>query len=178
MSRLKELWAQRTPKYNTEYQPLFEKLANKGNGERSEERITDSGKIFSTQYEFYLYAFFLGLYSNERVELKEGSGNSNFGHSIENWGKKRQSDFPRKPFTSIQDFVFAALIVKSEIDFIELEKSTEKSAVDEAINQLLKLMAEITNGGLQLIQELLEEKPNYFVASKAAAMNLILSKVS
>jgi hypothetical protein len=174
MEKIKDLWAHKTPKYNVEYSLLFEKLANKGNGDRSEERIFEKGLIFSTQYEFYIYAFFIGLYAKERIELSSGKMNTDFGHNIENWGKKSKSDFLRKQFTPIQDFIFSSLVVYSDIDFIEIEKSSDEQPVSDAVNKLISTMEEFTNGGLQIIKEKIEDSPNYFYSSPSAAMNLIL----
>ena len=69
MKYLKDIWAERTPNYNEDYQYLFDKLANKGNeGGDNEERAKETGRVFATQYELYIYAFFLGLYANQLQE--------------------------------------------------------------------------------------------------------------
>jgi hypothetical protein len=171
MQYLKSIWAERTPSYNQEYHSIFEKLANKGNeGGDKEERSRETGKIFSTQYELYIYSFFLGLYANER---QESTTKTNFGHKISEWGKKSRKS-GRESFLEIQDFMFISLITKSEVNFIELERSLDDTEIKKAVSTLIELMESYTNGGLQLIKEKLELNENYFVSSMEAPLNFLL----
>ena len=175
MKYLKSIWAERIPSYNKEYQPIFEKLANKGNeGGDNEERARETGKIFSTQYEMYSYAFFLGLYSNKQ---QENDNKINFGHKISEWGKKNRKS-GRESFLEIQDFIFIALITKSDINFIELERSLDENETKKAIFILTDIMESYTNGGLQLIKEKLEINENYFISSMEAPLNFLLKIVN
>ena len=124
MKYLKDIFSERTPSYNEEYQPIFNKLANKSNeGGDSDERATETAKIFATQYEMYIYAFFIGLYSNE---LQVCNKKSNFGHKISEWGKKKGKT-GRESFLEIQDFIFISLIAKSDLNFIELEQTKDEN---------------------------------------------------
>lgn len=175
MKYLKSLWADRTPNYNNEYQPIFEKLANKGNeGGVNEERARETGKIFATQYELYIYAFFLGLYANEQQDI---TTKTNFGHKISEWGKKNRKS-GRESFLEIQDFMFISLITKSEVNFIELERNSDENEIKKAVSKLVDLMESYTNGGLQLIKEKLELNENYFVSSEEAPLNFLLKTSS
>jgi hypothetical protein len=174
MKYLKSLWADRTPNYNKEYQSIFDKLANKGNeGGDNEERAIETGKIFSTQYEMYIYAFFLGLYANEQ---QESTNKANFGHKISEWGKKNRKS-GRESFLEIQDFMFIALITKSDVNFIELERSSNEEYIKKEVSNLINLMESYTNGGLQLIEDKLETNDNYFISSMEAPLNFLLSKI-
>ena len=174
MKYLKNIWAERIPNYNTEYQSIFDKLANKGNeGGDNDERARETGRIFATQYELYIYAFFLGLYSTEQ---QESTTKSNFGHKISEWGKKNRKS-GRESFIEIQDFIFISLITKSDIDFVVLERSSVEEDTKIAVSQLIDLMESFTNGGLQLIKDKLDDNDNYFISSAEAPMNFMLSKI-
>lgn len=174
MKYLKNIWAERIPNYNSEYQLIFDKIANKGNeGGDNEERAKETGRVFATQYELYIYAFFLGLYSNEQ---QESTTKVNFGHKISEWGKKSRKS-GRESFTEIQDFLFISLITKCNVDFIKLERSTDEEEVKNSVSQLIDLMETFTNGGLQLIKDKLEDNENYFITSSESPMNFILSKI-
>lgn len=174
MKYLKNIWAERTPSYNSDYQLIFDKLANKGNeGGDSEERAKETGRVFATQYELYIYAFFIGLYSKEQ---QESTNKVNFGHKISEWGKKSRK-FGRETFTEIQDFIFIALITKCDIDFIKLERSSDEDDIKNSVSLLIEIMEKFTNGGLQLIKEKLEDNENYFITSSESPMNFILSKI-
>jgi len=61
----------------------------------------------------------------------------------------------------LQEFIFMALVAKTEIDLIPLEKGemTEEAIVKELINA----MESYTNGGLVLIKEKLEENASFFI---------------
>jgi hypothetical protein len=174
MKYLKDIWAEKIPNYNVEYQPIFEKLANVGNdGGNNEERARETGRVFATQYEFYIYAFFLGLYSNEQ---QASTKKETFGHKISEWGKKNRSSL-RDSFTEIQNFIFISLVTKCDIDFIQLERSSNEDDIKNAVSKLVDLMESYTNGGLQLIKEKLEGNENYFISSPTAPMNFLLSKI-
>lgn len=173
MRYLKNIWAERVPNYDEGYQKIFEKLANKGNeGGDREEIAIETGKVFATQYELYIYAFFIGLYMDEK---QESTTKTNFGHKISEWGKKSRKS-GRESFVEIQDFMFIALITKSEIDFIELERTIDETEIKKSVTQLIDLMESYTNGGLQLIQDKLEMNDSYFISTMEAPMNFLLKQ--
>src|SRR5690606_37675905 len=94
---------------------------------------------------------------------------TDFSHHIQYWGSK--STITRKDFTNIQENIFIALIAKTDIDLIALEKGDLDE--DEAVKLLIKTMESYTNGGLILIREKLEEIPNYFL-QPTSFLNMIL----
>src|SRR5439155_14225109 len=102
------------------------------------------------KYELYIYAFFLGLYNDEFIPISEGDKKVDFSHHIQFWGSKTTVS-SRKDFTYLQEYMFTALIAKSEIDLIALEKG--EIIEDEVIKDLIKIMEGYTNGGLMLIKE-------------------------
>jgi hypothetical protein len=172
MKYLKSIWSERTPSYNEEYQHVFNKLANKSNeGGDNDVRAIETGKIFATQYEMYIYAFFIGLYANQQQKANE---KSTFGHKISEWGKKSRKT-QRESFLEIQDFIFIALIMKSDINFIELEQTSDENEVKKAVSSLIELMESYTNGGLQLIKDKCDIYDNYFISSMGAPLNFLLN---
>lgn len=172
MKYLKSIWAERTPSYNDEYQSIFNKLANKSNeGGDNDEKALETGKIFATQYEMYIYAFFIGLYANEQQETKN---KATFGHKISEWGKKNRKS-GRESFLEIQDFIFISLIMKSDIDFIKLEQASDENEIKKAVSLLIELMESYTNGGLQIIKDKCDSNENYFISSMEAPLNFLLA---
>ena len=61
--------------------------------------------------------------------------------------------------------MFAALIARTDIDFIALDKGeiTQRKVVDDLITK----MEEYANYGFDFMQEKLEENPNYFFKETA-----------
>lgn len=67
--------------------------------------------------------------------------------------------------------MFIALIAKTDIDLLALEKGELEE--DDAVKLLIKTMESYTNGGLILIKEKLEKNPNYFL-QPTSFLNMIL----
>jgi hypothetical protein len=171
MNNLFSVWASRTPNYDGRFKnTLFKGKAYKG--KTDEIKIENLGKHFSTQYELYIYAFFLGLYNDEFIEIPEDANKSNFGYPIQNWGSK--NSIGREPFTELQEYMFVALIAKTDVDFIALEKGDMK--VRKFVDYLIHTMESYTNGGLILLERKGEENPNYNLTSTAFLDLIIQSK--
>jgi hypothetical protein len=156
------VWASRVPQYDEKFRDtLFKSKANKG--AKDEETIESLGKHFSRQYELYIYAFFLGLYKDEFRAISKEVKKVNFSHHIQYWGSK--NSIGRSSFTELQEYMFVALITKTDIDLIALEKGEIK--VEKVVRQLIHTMESYTNGGLTLLQEKGEDNPNYHLDSTA-----------
>lgn len=169
MESLFEKWKTKIPKYNEIYKAsLFDTLSNLGGG--TEVARYNLGKHFSNNYEFYMYAFFLGLYNNQYKPLEKEVKKVDFSHPIQFWGSK-SNRIGRIDFTNLQEYMFAAVVAKTDIDFIELEKGNITE--DEVVKKLIETMEAYTNAGLMLICEKLEESPTYFLQAPAF-LNLIL----
>lgn len=161
MKSLFDKWKANTPKYDIVFrETLFDKLTRKGGG--SEQTREDRGKPFANNYELYIYAFFLGLYNNEFSPIPENARKVDFSHAIQFWGSKR---LDRKDFTHLQENMFIALLAKTDIDLIALEKGELED--DDAAKLLIKTMESYTNGGLILIKDKLDDNPNYFLQATA-----------
>lgn len=169
MDNLFDRWKTKIPKYSEEFrEPLFDSLSKKFGG--SEKSRVDLGKHFSNNYELYMYAFFLGLYNDEFIPIPETSKKVDFSHAIQHWGSKGNR-LDRKDFTILQEFIFAALIAKSNVNLVTLEKG--EVTVEEVVKDLIHIMESYTNGGLTLIREKLEENSNLFL-QPTSFLNMIL----
>lgn len=157
MKNLFDKWKTRIPKYSEVHKDIFTSLSQKY-GAEGEKKI-NLGKHFSTNYELYMYAFFLGLYNDEYSPIAQEHKKVDFSHHIQHWGSK--SSLLRKDFTSLQENMFIALVAKTDIDLIALEKGEIDE--DEVVKMLIQTMESYTNGGLILIKEKLEDNPNYFL---------------
>jgi hypothetical protein len=170
MENLFDKWRKRStpPKYSEVHKDIFGIFSSKGGAEG--EKKLNLGKHFSNNYELYMYAFFLGLYNNEFSPIPDGEKKVDFSHQIEHWGRKSTSLY-RKDFTNLQQNMFIALIAKTEIDIIALEKGEIKE--EEIVKELYHTMESYTNGGLILIKEKIEENPNFFL-QPTSFLNMIL----
>lgn len=168
MENLFRVWASRIPKYDEKFRDtLFKSKANKG--VRDEDSVESLGKHFSRNYELYMYAFFLGLYNDLYVEIPKESTKVDFSHHIQYWGNKNSRG--RESFSELQEYMFVAVVAKTDIDLIALDKGEIK--VEKVVRQLIHTMESYTNGGLTLLQEKGEETPNYHLVPDAF-LNLIL----
>lgn len=168
MKNLFDKWKTKIPKYSEKNKDLFDALSKKFGAEG--EKKVNFGKHFSTNYELYIYAFFLGLYKNEYAPIPESEKKIDFSHHIQYWGSKTTISV-RKDFTNIQENIFIALVAKTDIDLIALEKGEIDE--DVVVRMLINTMESYTNGGLILIKEKLEENPNYFF-QPTSFLNMIL----
>ena len=172
MENLFDKWKTKIPKYSEEFKDtLFKSLSEKFGAEG--DKKVSLGKHFSTNYELYTYAFFLGLYYNEYSPIPSNVKKVDFSNHIMAWGSK--SNVPgRKDFTKLQEYIFAALIAKSNIDFIALEKG--EITEDEVVKELIVSMEAYTHGGLTLIKEKLEDNSSYFLNPTSFLDMIVKSK--
>lgn len=173
MDDLFNKWRNKIPKYSVEFTNLFESLSKKFSG--SEKTRVNLGKHFSSNYELYMYAFFLGLYNNEFIPIEESNKKTDFSYAIQFWGSK-STRIDRKDFSILQEHIFAALVAKTDIDLIALEKG--EISEDDLIKELLKTMESYTNGGLTLIKEKIEDNPNYFLQPTSFLHMMVEGKVA
>lgn len=170
--KLFDIWSRRVPAYDQQYASLFEKFALKATSVKGEEAMELRGKVFASNYEFYIYAFFIGIYSDTSKQTSEKP--CDFGHPIENWGKKSSFDRDRKDFRRIQEYMFSLLILKSDVDFVALELEEDETVILKAVTSLLKIMEGYTNGGLSIIRDRVNDDPNALY-SIAGPLNELLA---
>lgn len=174
MQSLFDKWKTKIPKYSEVFkEPIFESLSKLGGG--TEKAKYNFGKHFSNNYELYMYAFFLGLYNDQYKPIDSDIKKTDFNHPIQFWGSK-SNRIGREDFTSLQEYMFAALVAKTDIDFIELEKGNIRE--DEVVKDLIQTMESFTNGGLMLISEKLEDSPTYFLQAPAFMNLMVESRVT
>lgn len=168
MQDLFNKWRTREVRYSEEFKPMFDELSQKGGG--STLKQTRFGKHFGNNYEFFIYAFFLGLYNDEFIPIPEETKRERFGQAIQFWGNKANV-IGRKDFSSIQEFIYAAAVAKSDIDIIALDKG--EITEEQTVRTLIQIIESYANGGLTLIKEKLEDNPNYFL-QPTSFLNLII----
>ena len=164
MESLFELWGKRNPEWEKRYQStIMDVFTDYGKGVNQYQDIR--GKIFGAGYEIYIIAFFIGLYFDQTKPLVEDKSKRKvLGQAIMFWGNV-ESRLGRSSYSKIREYMFAALIAKTDVDFIALDKGeiTPRSVVDALITK----MEQYANFGFDYIQEQLENDPNYFFKESA-----------
>lgn len=158
MESLYDLWGKRNPEWELKYQDLINTFTDYGKG--SSQYQEARGKMFGAGYEIYILAFFIGLYSNKTKPLiDDAAKRKSFGHAIMYWGNQ-ENRLGRTSYGKIREYIFAALVAKTDVDYIALDKGdiTPRKVVDMLINK----MEQYANYGFDYIQEKLEINPNHF----------------
>ncbi|MDR3326981.1 MAG: glycoside hydrolase family 15 [Prevotellaceae bacterium] len=153
---LYDIWAKRNPKFETRFEESLLRLFT-DYGVGSSELTSAKGKTFGAGYELYIYAFFVGLYTDKKREL---TGDTKvLGQPIQYWGNLDSKKF-RKAYPRLREYIFTSLIAKTDLDLIALEKGeiTERKAVD----YLIDTMEQYANYGFYTIEDKMKDNPNYF----------------
>jgi hypothetical protein len=93
----------------------------------------------------------------------DSASRTKFRHEIINWGTSNSSKERaggRKDYGAVRYFMFAALLAKTDIDWLALDKG--ELPVSRAAGLLLKKMEEYGNFGLQYLHEKLMDSPELF----------------
>ncbi|MBR3784125.1 MAG: glycoside hydrolase family 15 [Bacteroidales bacterium] len=156
--RLFDKWLTIDPQWETRYTDILTTFCNYGSGENS---LRESkGKIFGAGYELFIVAFFIGLYYNQRKPLtSDAAKRKSFGHRVEYWGNI-ETRLGRQAYPKIRDYMFAALIARTDIDFIALEK--DELPLKDAVSALKCTMEEYANYGFSFIQDKVDEDSGFF----------------
>lgn len=164
MDSLYELWAKRSPQWETRFQDsVISIFADYGKGTNSITEI--KGKTFGAGYEVFILAFFIGLYSDQCKPLvDDNSKRKDFGWAISNWGTQ-ESRLGRFSYPLLREYMFAALIAKTDIDLLALDKDEIKPS--KVVDQLIDKMEQYANFGFDYIKEKLEDDPNHFFRDTA-----------
>ena len=157
MESLYEAWAKRNPSWEKRYQStVVDVFCDYGKGVSS--FLEARGKIFGAGYEIFIIAFFIGLYHNRTKPLIEDRDKKKtFGQAIQYWGNI-ENRIGRNSYGNLRRYIFAALIAKTDIDFIALDKGkiTLRAAVDKLMEKMeandpnyyfsdIAFLSEITN---------------------------------
>ena len=168
---LYDIWAKRNPEWEVRYEDnILKTFCDYGKGNTSMRE--DRAKLFGAGYEVYIVAFFIGLYYNQRKPLTtDNQKRKGFGWAIENWGDiERRAG--RKPYPKLREYIFTALIAKTDIDFIALDKG--EITVRKTVDMLIQTMEEYANWGFNFIADKMIDNPNHFY-SETAFLEVFLS---
>ena len=162
--KLYEAWASRNPLWEIRYdENIVKNFCEYGKGAAS---LRDArGKIFGAGYEIIIVAFFIGLYYDQRRPLNpDRSKLKELGQRIQFWGNI-DSVKGRKPYPKLREYIFAALVAKTDIDLIAVEKG--EITLRKAVDMLMDTMEEYINWGLHFMEDKLIDNPNYFYTETA-----------
>lgn len=164
MESLYELWGKRNPQWEEKYQDsVISVFADYGKGVNRYNEV--KGKTFGAGFEVFILAFFIGLYYDQTKPLVEdASKRKHFGWAITNWGTQ-ESRLGRTQYPRLREYMFAALVAKTDIDLIALDKDEIKPS--KVVDQLIDKMEQYANFGFDYIKGKLEDDPNYFFKDTA-----------
>lgn len=164
MESLYEIWCRRNPKWEEKYQEsVISIFADYGKGTNKYSEI--KGKTFGAGFEVFILAFFIGLYHNQTKPLVEDSSKlKDFGWPIVNWGTQ-EARLGRSQYSRLREYMFAALVAKTDIDLLALDKGEIKPS--KVVDQLIDKMEQYANFGFDFIKEKLEDDPNHFFKDTA-----------
>ena len=164
METLFELWGKRNPEWEKKYQTsVIEVFTDYSKGVNQYQDVR--GKIFGAGYEIFILAFFIGLYFDRTKPLVEDKAKrKDLGQKIMYWGNI-ENRIGRSSYGRIREYMFAALIARTDIDFIALDKG--EITARKAVDMLIDKMEQYANFGFDFMQEKLEDNPNYFFKETA-----------
>ena len=170
MEKLFDLWGKRNPQWETKYEnELLRQFTDYGRG--SSQYQDARGKTFGAGYELYIIAYFIGLYSNQTKPLVEdASKRKGFGQPIKYWGSQENRN-GRTSYTRIQEYIFASLVARTEIDYLSLDKGEIEPS--KVVDKLIDKMESYANYGFSYMHEQLENNPNRYFR-ESAFLNEIL----
>ena len=159
--KLIDIWGRRNPKFERKYeQSVIRIITDYGNG--ASEQNDFRGKVLGAGYEAYIMSFLIGLYSNMRLHLSDET--KVLGQPIQYWGNL-DSKRARKAYPQLRSYIFIALVARTEIDWIALDKGDIK--VPTVISKLLETMEEYANYGFSVMEDKLNREPNYFFSNRS-----------
>ncbi len=159
-----DIWGRRNPRFEKKYeQSVIRVLSDYGIG--ASENTGAKGKVLGAGYEPYIMAFFIGLYTKKKLPLCEDSNDLKvLGQPIDKWGNVDSKKF-RKAYSGLRSYIFIALVAKTDIDWIALDKGDIK--VSSVVTALIETMEEYANYGFSFMEEKLKQDPGYFFSHRA-----------
>lgn len=137
------------------HRKLIESLARKGAIDYHEkgEKSYDLGKFFTNFYEFYIYAAFMGLYTENPVPLSPDYETNTFSVPMRDWTSN--DSMP------VVKFLWMAVFTTSNIDLNALEDMNTKG-IEKEMRGLKDRIEAYANGGFEFINSKVEEDPSFF----------------
>lgn len=162
--KLIDIWGRRNPLFEKKYeQSVIRAISDYGVGASG--NTGAKGKILGAGYEPYIIAFFIGLYANKRLPLSENSEDlKGLGQPLQYWGNLDSKKF-RKAYSGLRSYIFIALVARTDIDWIALDKGDIK--VNTVVTNLIETMQEYANYGFSVMEEKLKEDPGYFFSHRS-----------
>lgn len=162
--KLIDIWGRRNPRFEKKYeQSVLRVISDYGVG--ASENTGAKGKVLGAGYEPYIMAFFIGLYANRKLPLSNDSDELKvLGQPLDKWGNLDSKKF-RKAYSDLRSYIFIALVAKTEIDWIAVDKGETK--VSTAVTQLIETMEEYANYGFSVMEDCLNKDKGYFFSHRA-----------
>lgn len=159
-----DIWGRRTPRFEKKYeQSVLRVISDYGIG--ASENTEAKGKILGAGYEAYIMAFFIGLYSGKKLPLSDDSDDTKvLGQPMDKWGNLDSKKL-RKAYPKLRDYIFNALVAKTDVDWIALDKGAIK--VSAVVSKLVSTMEEYANYGFSVMEEKLKNDKTYFFSQRA-----------
>ena len=162
--KLIDIWGRRNPRFEKKFEKsVLRIISDYGIG--ASENTGSKGKALGAGYEAYIMAFFIGLYANRKLSLSDDSDNLKvLGQPIQFWGNLDSKKF-RKAYSGLRSYIFIALVAKTDIDWIALDKGNIK--VNTVVTSLVETMEEYANYGFSVMEEKLKEDSGYFFSNRS-----------
>lgn len=161
--KLIDVWGRHNPRFEKKYEQSVLRVLSTY-GVKASETTEAKGKVFGAGYEPMIMAFFIGLYANKRLPLSDDPDDlKGLGQPLMFWGNNGNK--LRKTYPRLREYIFDALVAKTDIDWVALDKGEIK--VSAIITQLINTMEEYVNYGFSVIEEKLEEDKGYFFSQRA-----------
>lgn len=162
--KLIDIWGRRNPRFEKKYeQSVLRVISDYGIG--ASENTGVKGKVLGAGYEPYIMAFFIGLYADKRLSLSTNTDDlKGLGQPLQYWGNL-DSKKNRKAYSGLRSYIFIALVAKTDIDWIALDKGDIKVA--SVITSLIETMEEYANYGFSVMEEKLKEDSGYFFSNRS-----------
>lgn len=155
-----DVWGRRNPRFEKKYEDSVIKILSEF-GKKANDNTAAKGKIFGNGYEPYIIAFFIGLYANKKLPL--GDDTRDLRYPLQYWGNVEARGL-RKAYPKLRNYIFMALVARTDIDWIALDKGEIK--VEAAVSALIKTMEEYANYGFSFMEEKLNEDKGYFFSHR------------
>ena len=162
--KLIDVWGRRNPRFEKKYEHSVLRVIS-NYGQKASDLTESKGKVLGPGYEPYIMAFFIGLYSNKRLPLSEDVDDLKvLGYPLEKWGDNEARNL-RKKYSGLRSYIFIALVAKTDIDWIALDKGEIK--VNSVVSSLIDTMEEYANYGFSVMEEKLKSDPGYFFSNRS-----------
>jgi len=132
------------PGYLAEFEELLKRYAQFGGGADESKYI--HGRSFSNVYEFYMFAFFIGLHKDIPMDLSDDDSLKGFWE-MENWKPKE-----------MVDHLVACAFARSDFNMLAVQEYDD-SGVSSEIKKLKRTIESYANGGLKYVYSQVETQP-------------------